>query len=76
MATAAAPTYFPPVGLKTMEGKGKEAKHFFIDGGVVLNSPVIAAYIASHVLYPQQNLDFFYYIHRYSCYKIFQYITS
>jgi len=39
-ATSAAPTYFPPAGIKSMEG----ADYSLLDGGVFANNPALCAY--------------------------------
>lgn len=41
LATAAAPTYFPPV---TLTNPGNSAKETFVDGGLFANNPALIAY--------------------------------
>jgi uncharacterized protein len=49
-ATAAAPTYFPPLGLPAPE---PTARYGLVDGGVFANNPALCAYVEGHTLHPQ-----------------------
>ena len=49
-AATAAPTYFEPAQLKTMNGK---AYHALIDGAVIAYNPALFAYVEARRLYPK-----------------------
>ena len=48
-ATSAAPTYFPPLGLRAPRPVGEYA---LVDGGVYANNPAMCAYVEAHTLHP------------------------
>lgn len=48
-ATSAAPTYFPPLGLRAP----RPAREYgLVDGGVYANNPAMCAYVEARTLYP------------------------
>jgi uncharacterized protein len=49
LATSAAPTYFPPVQLKTCDHSRNVA---LIDGGVYANNPAMCAYVEATTMFP------------------------
>lgn len=53
LATASAPTLFPPHQIKLPEGE----KITLIDGGMALNNPALSAYIEAQKLYPNRKIN-------------------
>jgi patatin-like phospholipase/acyl hydrolase len=52
-ATSAAPTYFAPVRIKTMNGP--DDYYALIDGGVYANNPAMCAYVEARCLYRDRD---------------------
>lgn len=50
-ATSAAPTYFEPANVRSINGKN----FYLVDGGVYANNPVMCAYSAAQILYPNSS---------------------
>lgn len=48
-ATSAAPTYFRPY---------RKGDHIFVDGGLYMNNPIMAAYVRARQLWPNEDLNF------------------
>lgn len=48
-ASSAAPTYFEPIRVKSVDGS---LQHALIDGGVFANNPAMCAYVEAQKIYP------------------------
>jgi patatin-like phospholipase/acyl hydrolase len=58
-STCAAPTYFAPQSIHHVDGKGRvlPSMHRFVDGGVAINNPALAAVIHARTLYPARPIS-------------------